>query len=683
MPWGICNVSDSILSVSAVCSLVFCLLRPSCVYAESESSRPDYTLDEIVVVADRAEGVVQDATWATTILTREMLDQLAVYRLGDALNHIPGVFVTGYDGSDQRPVPVVRGFYGGGESDYLLLAIDGVPAQDLRTGLADWAEIPASRIKQIEVLRGGGSAAYGDAALGAVVNIVTQDGSSGKPFLAGVDFGPGNRLGGHTSYEGHSGHHRWYLGAVAGREDGSGGTIDAAYRAFTANYHRRSTNGTAWAILGSIRTLTEGSPLPVSPDGVTLSGFPGRDYREAFQGRWVVKHSSILKRADLSTQMGFGFFRQDRLRTLILTPSFSDTQLLVSDGIDTWVRSKLVVKGRRMSFTGGVDARYGRYESGYFRKDGPATRLSGDRGDRYEVGIHSQVARRLSGRWRAAVGARYDLIQNHGTSGARFDRLTPRAGLNFRYSEKEDRRGSFYLNWVHAFKSPTLDQLYDQREIPAGPGSTVSFSNSDLAPQTSRAGEIGIYQRIPVIRGHLSGEVSSSIFRSDQDDEIDFDLATYQYGNIVQSRHEGLEGSVGIWYRTFFRVQTTFNWLNVTFRTPDLRGNRLKNIPRTGAATVLTFYPARRWQATISHQFTGGVYLDDINRVDLPGHHEVGAVVSLTIGGTKLALRATNLTDTSRGIRGYTVYDPATDREVSIVFPTRERRFEGTVETSF
>src|SRR5207237_4944134 len=88
-----------------------------------------------------------------------------------------------------RPVVSARGFFGGGEAEYILLLVDGVPVADVESGLIDWSVIPASSIQRIEAFRGPGAALYGDSTVGGVIQILTnQQANGGQLTVAGGSF---------------------------------------------------------------------------------------------------------------------------------------------------------------------------------------------------------------------------------------------------------------------------------------------------------------------------------------------------------------------------------------------------------------------------------------------------------------------------------------------------------------
>ena len=47
-----------------------------------------------------------------------------------------------------------RGFFGGGEAEYIRLLVDGVPVADVESGPIDLAIVPASAIRRVEAVRG-------------------------------------------------------------------------------------------------------------------------------------------------------------------------------------------------------------------------------------------------------------------------------------------------------------------------------------------------------------------------------------------------------------------------------------------------------------------------------------------------------------------------------------------------
>src|SRR5207244_122274 len=78
----------------------------------------------------------------------------------------------------------LRGIGPSGTSRALVL-VDGVPVNDAFGGWVYWNRIPLQGIQQIEVVRGGGSSAWGNYALGGVVQVITRRPTERAAFFEG------------------------------------------------------------------------------------------------------------------------------------------------------------------------------------------------------------------------------------------------------------------------------------------------------------------------------------------------------------------------------------------------------------------------------------------------------------------------------------------------------------------
>src|SRR5438094_10567552 len=59
------------------------------------------------------------------------------------------------------------------------MLVDGVPANQGDRGGINWDLVPLEDVARVEVVKGAGSALYGSAALGGVVNVITREIPSG------------------------------------------------------------------------------------------------------------------------------------------------------------------------------------------------------------------------------------------------------------------------------------------------------------------------------------------------------------------------------------------------------------------------------------------------------------------------------------------------------------------------
>ncbi|HEX5760961.1 MAG TPA: TonB-dependent receptor plug domain-containing protein, partial [Thermoanaerobaculia bacterium] len=167
------------------------LLAAAAAAQAADAPRPRFA-QEIVVVAERGPSPRDATPAAVTTLTREDLARLPAATLAEVLDAVPGVFVLQAAPWSGPPMASARGFFGGGEAEYLQLRVDGLPVLDTESGLADWQRLGTAQLERVEVLRGPGSALYGDTALGGVVEVVTRHAAGaagGALALAGGSFG--------------------------------------------------------------------------------------------------------------------------------------------------------------------------------------------------------------------------------------------------------------------------------------------------------------------------------------------------------------------------------------------------------------------------------------------------------------------------------------------------------------
>ncbi|WMC10838.1 TonB-dependent receptor [Oceanimonas pelagia] len=131
-------------------------------------------LDTVVVTAAGFEQNIAEAPASISVISREELQKKAYTDITDAVNNIPGVYVTG--GGKAQDISI-RGM----APAYTLYLVDGKPVSAGRSvntngsdGGKQIALPPISMIERVEVIRGPMSSLYGSEAMGGVINIITR-----------------------------------------------------------------------------------------------------------------------------------------------------------------------------------------------------------------------------------------------------------------------------------------------------------------------------------------------------------------------------------------------------------------------------------------------------------------------------------------------------------------------------
>jgi outer membrane receptor protein involved in Fe transport len=127
--------------------------------------------EQVVTVASRFAQTVDEAPSIVTVITDREIRERGLRTLSDVLRGIPGVYVT--VSKESRDLAWFRGVIAPDNSKFLVL-VDGVPWYDGVYGHA-WIDeyLPLDNVRQIEIIKGPGSAVYGTNAFAGVVNVVT------------------------------------------------------------------------------------------------------------------------------------------------------------------------------------------------------------------------------------------------------------------------------------------------------------------------------------------------------------------------------------------------------------------------------------------------------------------------------------------------------------------------------
>lgn len=135
---------------------------------ESEMFRLD---EQLVTVASRYAQTVRQAPSIVTVITSEEIRSRGFRTVSEALRSLPGIYI--WTSPEGRDLAAIRGVISP-DNNKVLVLVDGVPLYDgLYTHGMIGEPLPISAVKQIEVIKGPGSAIYGTNAFTGVVNLVT------------------------------------------------------------------------------------------------------------------------------------------------------------------------------------------------------------------------------------------------------------------------------------------------------------------------------------------------------------------------------------------------------------------------------------------------------------------------------------------------------------------------------
>jgi iron complex outermembrane recepter protein len=582
------------------------------------SPAPPRFQEDVVVTAERGAEPRAETPAAVSVLTRDDVRLLPAESLAGLLDHMPGFQVLFGSGSGIVPMVSARGFFGGGEAEYVQLLVDGVPVSDVESGLADW-RLRSLDVERVEALRGPGAAVYGDTALGGVVQVFRR--SAGPESLRDASAAAGS----FGSWSADGAYRSGGLGASATASRTAGFRSHAGSREGGASVDLGAgpqkgrfglTLSGSWRDREDPGSLTRAA---AAEDPTASDPLFRLDGEEARRARAALTYRREGARTPLRATVHGAVRRSSQVRTLLLAAGLGDRAhrevSTSSVGARLDAERGFVAGGRDTRVRAGLEASRDHLDTEY-APVGEAG-VPGQIVARAE-GRRSRLAAFLSGSWRGPgrlrllAGGRGDVIADdlgpdaggRRTSGA----FSPRMGLLLGLGPRQ-APVSAWVQFSRAFKTATLDQLLDPRPFPDLAGGTFRISNPTLVPQRARSWEAGLSQGTSVARWE------AVVYRTTVGNEIDFDPATFRYRNIGRSLHQGLEASARAWPGRRVSPHASYAWTRVEALADGRRGFQLKNVPehlvRAGLRARL---PAGVF-AEVRTTWSGGRFLDDLASV--------------------------------------------------------------------
>jgi len=669
---------------SGVVATAVVLFIAAAASAQTSTPPPDHTPrfdTEVVVTPERGETSRSSVPAATVVLEREALALRPAAYPSEMMAFLPGVRIARSRFDAGRPVVSTRGFFGGGEAEYIVLLVDGLPVADAESGLVDWGTVPTSSIRRIEAVRGPGASFYGDSAVGGVVQIFTDRSARGGQLNASR--GTFGTLTADGTWGGQAGS---LLYGVSGAARGTGGAYDhSAARHYTgAGRLEGEAGGLSWRWTADGGWRRRDDPGSLSRDAFR---------RDPYASDPVFRFDEVERR-DLSTaltlrhqspawlpqaRISFAARDEDLMRTILLVPGLGDRRARALG--TAAVRASLdgehgFGSARAVVLRFGADASRERLDTTY-RSVSPSGAVqgvnSGVDGHRVRAGLFTASAWDLTGRLRLAAGVRWDTVDDGSFPAAGPDASrawSPRAGVTLQLNDA--RTLSLFAQVARAFKAPTLDQRFDPRPYPDFRGGmTFTISNARLVPQHATNVEAGL-------SGSGAARWSIVAYRADVDNEIDFDVRTFSYANIGESRHTGVEVDAEARWGPL-APSVSYALARVTTAGS---GRQLKNIPRHRLRLAAS--AALPWALSVygSVDRAGGAFLDDENRLRMRAPKSIDLRIRRAIGRHAAFVDLFNVAGERYEEYGFTLTDFA-GRTVPYVYPGPPRAARAGVTIAF
>jgi len=481
--------------------LIFLVVLPGKVWAADTATKDQaYELEEIVVSATRLQAPRQEVAANITVITRDDIEKMPVSSAAEVLQHVPGIYVEFNGGLGSQATAAIQG------SDVRHVAVyqDGVPLNQLANPMTDLSYLPVDTIERIEIYKGAASSAWGSA-LGGVINIITKEPDSKKPFAADIraSYGEFKTLKGRGTFSGTKDRLGYLLSLTHEESDGF---IDHTEYEQEAVYGKINYELGETSRLNFAYSYNEGSNADPVLNDLEILG-------EHFWDDLDRKRTYERLLFETSPTENFGLTIEGRHHRFYnrIDDVFSDHREIFNDYKDeTWGISA------RMSYDTndvnrlalGFDEDWGRYEFINYAKDYETRNWAAYANDTLTVGDFSFNA-----------GIRYDDNDYFGSA------VSPSGGVVYRIPGVDALiRGQV----AKGFSAPPAAWVQDPQS-----------GNKDLKP------EIGInYQIGGEVRPFKFLRLELNLFRSDIEDLIDYNWDTQKWENIDKVTRQGVEGNI-------------------------------------------------------------------------------------------------------------------------------------------
>jgi outer membrane receptor protein involved in Fe transport len=648
------------------------------------------TLPDMVVTASRFSESPEQVPFSVTALSGDTLRATPTGTLDGALRSVPGFSLfrrsDSFSANPTAQGVSLRGLGPSGASRSLVL-LDGVPLNDPFGGWVAWSRVPRESLTGAELVRGGGATAWGNAALGGIVQLFTENPGETRGRLAAsygqfathsvelavsqpVGRGSVQLLGRDFSTDGFS---------LVAPEDR--GPIDRA----AASEHRWLAGRWQQMLAPDLRlTLTARTYREERNNGTPYQQNSSRENfasvaLEARAGQ-PFSWSAVAYGQDQSFASTFSSVNATRSAETPASDQFDVPATALGaawTGIWQAAGDAQTSAGFDYRRVRGETREHFTFTAGNFARQ----RVAGGTQDvtgmfaLHECPLTENVRGTLGGRldfWREQDGHRRETDRVTGAV-LRDDAYADREGYEFSPSAglvwQPAARWRVRLAAQHSFRRPTLNELYRPFRV----GNVITEANSALATEHATSAELGVeYARD-------NHNLRAALFWNDLRDAVGnvtiakgpgtFPIVGFvpagglgrQRLNLDRLRVQGLELSAKWQPTPTLSLTADYLYNDATVRSasaaPALAGNRLAQVPRHTAAIGAAWQPAKKLTFTPRLRALGRQYEDDENLLRLGAVLivDLGATYRLT-GHSELYVNAENLTDerieTGRSVDG-------------------------------
>lgn len=587
--------------LALACGLIYAPL------SHADEGTAEGVLPTIVVTGSKSQQTVKDSPASVVVITRQQIEKSGVNTVDQLLTTVAGVYASRMSESNVNRISQTysRGLPGA----RTLVLVDGMPLNVLYDGQVDWGQVTTQDIEQVEVIRGGASALYGNNAMGAVINIVAKKPTEGRSGHITVEAGSMDTQRYLGSFQNKIGAHGFSVSGYYASSDGYNMFAPASRTAQTTatGLKKSSLNAKYTYDINEYSTLNAG--LSYLKDKMT--GFYNVEGYNPQSREQVVTHlgheyakGALKVTTNLYARLGNQTTNStNATNTEIASNADYDDKTYGLSSHLNWTLSN------QHKITTGIDLSKGSVHNEYRYVATPA-RINDLDGKVNRYGVFIQDEFRPNDKFIITVGGRYDHWRTNGSladvagkpQGVYASRtesaFSPKLGLVYKITPELSLRSS----WSKSFNTPDMTQLYQSTKR----GTATYEGNPDLKPETLTGGDIGLdyyFSKNGYVRAtYYQNKAKNFIYNVKQTP------TSFKKVNVGGVDINGVELEASYRFSPLLKISASYTYNNseISEYNTDatMVGKKLTVVPKNQASIELT--------SNLPHKFTVGVRVNHV-----------------------------------------------------------------------
>ena len=533
-------------------------------FSVSAEEMPVYSLDAIVVTANRTPEKQIDTNANVSVVTSKEIEERHYNDVDQAIKNVPGVFIDNHGAGSQgynSDAVYING------SNNVVILVDGIRKNTngntfSNSNISDMVAMDS--IDHIEVLKGSASTLYGSDAQGGVINIITKKAKEdGVRTTLRTSFGNADKEK-YTLYnEGKEGQFFWNV--EAGKElqgeykDGWGRKVINHLNAEHYNVKLGYDLGNDSNIVLNYEKYKSDYTMP-SYGSNTKTPSSGTKNNDSISLQYQAKLSDHLTNQ-------FSIYRNKT--ALNNTPDMIWAMKMKTTGIS----DQLTYAMDNQTITGGFD--WYKDEIPY-ALDETGHSIMGKHVNNLAFYLQDKID--LTDQWNITPGVRVDHHSEFGTH------TSPSLSIGF----KQNENTNYYVNYKTFFVAPNIYQLY------AGIMYGHQIGNKDLKPQEGNTIEFGINHKFD---DTLTG--TFNIFHTHAKNYLTSNSDTWMYENSGKINYNGFSLNLNKEFNQHWNVGIGYTYLHIPAKDASSNINFNGYLPES-TLNINVGYQADKFNANLS-----------------------------------------------------------------------------------